>query len=226
MIEGRTVLALIPARGGSKRLPGKNLKMLCGRPMIHWTIGEAKKSKYIDKIAVSTEDPAIVAAVSNLGVQIVDRPRELAEDTSNVYDAIFHALGFFEPHDYIVLLQATSPLRIAEDIDGCIETCYFNHAPSCISIDRKRPVANGAVYVAWTTWLREMRQFDSGRAVTYLMPTERSVDVDRWEDFREAERLLSLREFGSSSGSPTSSILPFSKGEKKNTSNDASKWLR
>lgn len=193
MIDGKTILALIPARGGSKRVPGKNLRPLCGKPLIQWTVEEAKKSRYIDKIVVSTEDPAIVQAVANRGIEIVDRPRELAEDTSLVYDAIFHALKFFEPHDYLCLLQATSPLRTVEDIDGCIETCLVHHAPSCISIDKRRPVANGAVYIAWTTWIKEMKQFDSGRAVTYLMPVSRSVDVDTWDDFKEAERLMRLR---------------------------------
>lgn len=190
MINGRTVLGLIPARGGSKRLPGKNLKMLNGKPMINWTVDAAKRSKYLDRLVLTTEDPSIIAAVTNHGVEIVNRPAELAQDKSNVYDAIFHALEFFEPHDYLCLLQITSPLRTAEDIDGCIEKCVFMNAPSCISVDNKRPVANGAVYVAWTTWLREMRQFDAGRVVTYPMPRDRSVDVDTIDDFHRAERIM------------------------------------
>ena len=195
MIDGKTVLALIPARGGSKRLPGKNLRPLIGKPMILWTVDAALKSKYVDKLVVTTEDESIKAVVSHKGIEIVNRPMEYARDTSSVYDAIFHALDFFEPHDYLVLLQATSPLRTEEDIDGCIETCVTSHAPSCISIDRRRPVANGAVYVAWTTWLREMKQFDSGRAVTFLMPENRSVDVDRLEDFQKAENILLSKKY-------------------------------
>ena len=193
MINGRTVLGLIPARGGSRRLPGKNLRLLGDKPMINWTVEAAKRSKYLDRIVLTTEDRSIIAAVTDNGVEIVNRPAELAQDKSNVYDAIFHALEFFEPHDYLCLLQITSPLRTAEDIDGCIETCVFMHAPSCISVDNKRPVANGAVYVAWTTWLREMRQFDSGRVVTYYMPRDRSIDIDTIDDFHKAERIVGAR---------------------------------
>lgn len=196
MINGRTVLGLIPARGGSKRLPGKNLKMLCGKPMINWTVDAARESRYLDRIVLTTEDPAIIAAVTDMGVEIVNRPAELAQDKSNVYDAIFHALEFFEPHDYICLLQITSPLRTAEDIDHCIATCVFSRAPSCISVDNRRPVANGAVYVAWTTWLREMRQFDSGRAVACWMPEERSIDVDTIDDFHRAQSIMASRLHG------------------------------
>src|SRR3990167_9005322 len=85
MINGRTILAIVPARGGSKRIPGKNLKDLCGKPMIHWTVDVAKESKYLDKIVVSTEDQQIVQAVSNKGIDIVTGPEELAGDRSSVF---------------------------------------------------------------------------------------------------------------------------------------------
>lgn len=204
MINGHNVIAIIPARGGSKRLPGKNLKDLCGKPMIEWTIEEAKKSKYIDKIVVTTEDKAIIQAVSNKGVEIVDRPEELAGDRSSVYDAIFHCLEQYEPFNYVVLLQVTSPLRVVDDIDGCIRECARKNAPACITIREGRPDANGAVYVAWTSWLRETRLFDAGRVVTHQMPLDRSVDVDRMEDFAEAERLMSLRLSARSATAPKS----------------------
>ena len=198
MINGRTILAIVPARGGSKRLPGKNLKDLCGKPMIHWTVDVAKESKYLDKIVVSTEDQQIVQSVSNKGIDIVTRPEELAGDRSSVYDAIFHTLEQYEPFDYVCLLQVTSPLRLVEDIDGCIEKCIAKNAPACISITEGRPDANGAVYVAWTSWLRETRLFDSGRVTTYPMPSSRSVDVDRITDFEEAESIMSSRLSGRS----------------------------
>lgn len=190
MIFRQSVLGLVPARGGSKRLPGKNLKDLCGKPLIHWTIEEARKSRYIDTVAVTTEDQSIVDSVK--GVHIIDRPQDMAGDKSSVYDAIFHALDDLPPFDWVCLLQPTSPLRIADDIDCCIATAHSQNSPSCISTTYGRPDANGAVYVAWTSWLRETRLFDSGRAVTYAMPPERSVDIDTMEDFREAEKLLRL----------------------------------
>lgn len=193
MIQGRTILAIIPARGGSKRLPGKNLKDLCGKPLIRWTLDEALQSKVIDTLVVSTDDQAIIGAVAGRGAQIVERPPYLAGDQSSVYDAIFHATDHFAPHDYVMLLQPTSPLRLAEDIDDCAYVCAQQHAPSCITVSPERPVANGAVYIAWTTWLREFRNFDGGRTAVSVMPAERSVDVDTMEDFRRAERLLTER---------------------------------
>src|SRR3990167_8269318 len=200
MINGRTILAIVPARGGSKRIKGKNLKDLCGKPMIHWTVDVAKESKYLDKIVVSTEDQQIVQSVSNKGIDIVTRPEKLAGDRSSVYDAIFHTLAHYEPFDYVCLLQVTSPLRLVEDIDGCIEHCINRNAPACISITEGRPDANGAVYIAWTSWLRETRLFDSGRVTTYPMPSSRSVDVDRITDFEEAESIMSSRLSGRSVG--------------------------
>ena len=179
-------------------MPGKNLKPLCGKPMIHWTVDVAKESKYLDKIVVSTEDQQIVQSVSNKGIDIVTRPEELAGDRSSVYDAIFHTLAQYEPFDYVCLLQVTSPLRLVEDIDGCIEMCIAKNAPACISITEGRPDANGAVYIAWTSWLRETRLFDSGRVVTYPMPSSRSVDVDRITDFEMAESIMSSRLSGRS----------------------------
>ena len=205
MINNRTILAIVPARGGSRRLPGKNLRPLCGKPMIHWTVDVAKESKYLDKIVVSTEDQQIVQAVSNKGIDIVTRPEELAGDRSSVYDAIFHTLDQYEPFDYVCLLQVTSPLRVVEDIDGCIEKCIETNAPACISICEGRPDANGAVYVAWTSWLRETRLFDSGRVVTYAMPSTRSVDVDRITDFERAESLMRSRLSEASVADPRSS---------------------
>lgn len=194
MIDGKSILAVIPARGGSKRVPGKNLRNLAGKPMIQWTIDAAKKSKFIDTIAVSTEDPAIISHCSGQQLQIVERPMELATDTADIYDAIFHAVDQFPPHDYTMLLHPTSPCRIADDIDECVEHLVSLSAPSCITIDWARPVANGAVYIAWTTWLREFRNFDMGRVVAYEMPSSRSVDVDTVTDFAKAEHHLMERQ--------------------------------
>jgi len=196
MINGKTILAIIPARAGSKRLPGKNMRDLNGKPMVMYAVEEAKKSKFIDKIVVSTDDPAVVNVVKSHNVEINDRPLHLAADESSIYDAIFNVLEFYEPHDYTVLLQATSPMRTVEDIDGCILTCFHSKAPSCITVDDRGPDANGAVYIAWTTWLRETGLFDTGRVATYRMEEEKSVDIDHLKDFQEAERLMSLRQSG------------------------------
>ena len=193
VINGQTVLAIIPARAGSKRLPGKNMRVMHGKPLILWTVEEALKSQYIDSLIVSTDDKDVVQTVKPFPLQIIDRPTHLAADESSIYDGIFHALEYFEPHDWIILLQVTSPLRLVDDIDNAIKICSDRNAPSCISITENRPDANGAVYIAWTTWLRETNLFDTGRVTTYGMPKGRSVDIDHMEDFLEAERLISSR---------------------------------
>ena len=120
------ILALIPARGGSKGLHQKNIKSLLGKPLIVWTIEEAKKSKYIDKIIVSTDDQEIANISWKNGVDVPFlRPKEFATDTSKTADVIIHALDFVETqneeYSLIVLLEPTSPLRDAADIDNCIK---------------------------------------------------------------------------------------------------------
>lgn len=192
MINGHSVMAVILARGGSKRLPRKNVLPLAGKPMIVWTIEAAQRSKHIDRVVVSTDDDEIAMTASRVGgIDLVMRPPVLASDTASSYDAMFHAVDSVSIRSgYVVLLQPTSPLRTAEDIDGCIEECVRHGAPSCITVTYGRPDANGAVYVAWHDWLREMRMFDSGRVVTYTMPACRSVDINTADDFAEAERLM------------------------------------
>tara|TARA_B100001142_G_C14177389_1_gene594754 strand:- start:141 stop:824 length:684 start_codon:yes stop_codon:yes gene_type:complete len=135
MIDGKTVFALIPARGGSKGLVGKNIAVVGGRPMIAWSIIAAKGSKYIDRTIISSDDNKIIAAGKNCGGEApFIRPAELATDTSLTEDVIIHALDqMTEIFDYLVLLQPTSPLRETRDIDAAIEKCHELGAPACIS---------------------------------------------------------------------------------------------
>ena len=125
MIEDKKILALTPARGGSKGLPGKNIRQLCGKPLIAWPIVLADESKYIDKIIVSTDSDAIADVARAYGAGVIMRPAELASDTAVVADVIRHALSVLdasgERYDYIVLLEATSPMRTVDMIDACIE---------------------------------------------------------------------------------------------------------
>lgn len=126
MINGKSVLAIIPARGGSKGLLRKNIRPLLDKPLIAWTIEEAKKSKYIDTLIVSTDDEEIaeVSKIYNADVPFL-RPADLAADSSATIDVLIHALDWFRKRgnrfDYLVLLEPTSPLREAKDIDICIE---------------------------------------------------------------------------------------------------------
>lgn len=135
MINGRSVLAIVPARGGSKGVPRKNIKLLNGKPLIAWTIIEAKKSKYIDRCVVSTEDEEIMAVSRKWGADVpFVRPEELAGDETSSIDVVIHSLKELPGYDYVVLLQPTSPMRTAEDIDNCIEQCAACRAKGCVSV--------------------------------------------------------------------------------------------
>jgi len=135
MIEGKTVLGVIPARGGSKGIPRKNIRMLAGKPLIAWTIEEAKKSKYIDRLILSSEDDEIIKVAKERGCEVpFVRPAELARDDTPGIEPVLHAISMLPEYDYVVLIQPTSPLRLVDDIDGCIETCVSSSAPSCVSV--------------------------------------------------------------------------------------------
>jgi CMP-N,N'-diacetyllegionaminic acid synthase len=115
------VLAIIPARGGSKGVPGKNIKLLGGKPLIAHAIACAKGSKLISKIVVSTDSEEIATIAKNFDTEVIQRPLDLATDTSNVVTAVEYTYEFLnEKFDIIVLLQPTSPLRSSEDLDAIV----------------------------------------------------------------------------------------------------------
>lgn len=117
------VLAVIPARGGSKGLPGKNIKVLGGKPLIAWTIDAALDTNFIDKIIVSTDCQNIVKVAKNFGAEVpFIRPDELSSDTATTSDVISHAINSMkEKYDILILLQPTSPFRTAKDIENAFE---------------------------------------------------------------------------------------------------------
>lgn len=139
MIENKKILAIIPARGGSKGIPRKNLKAVSGKPMINYTIEAAKGCKYIDKVIVSTDDEEI-AEISMRAGAIVPflRPDELATDEARLIDVVMHAIEFYERkgtrYDIIVVLQPTSPLRTAEDIEKALEYYIRKEGKSLVSV--------------------------------------------------------------------------------------------
>jgi len=136
LINDKRVLAVIPLRGGSKGLPGKNIREVAGKPLFAWTWDEAKKSKYLDRIIVSTDDDEILDRVKQYGCDApFKRPAELATDEAETIDVVIHALSIVErSYDYVVLLQATSPLRTVSDIDNCISLCEQRRATSVTSV--------------------------------------------------------------------------------------------
>ena len=226
MIQGKTVLAIIPARGGSKGIPRKNITNLAGKPLIAWTIEEANKSKYIDRLILSSEDKEIIQVAKEWGCEApFVRPAELAKDDTPGIEPVIHAINtLVQKYDYVVLLQPTSPLRAVADIDGCIETCLSSRAPSCVSVTEvdqhpywmyimdeekilltllnqevtinKRQdlppvyILNGAVYVAETTWLQQNQSFFNSMTKGFIIPKERSVDIDNGIDMQLCEILL------------------------------------
>lgn len=138
MISNKKVLVIIPARGGSKGLPGKNIRELCGMPLIAWPINAALKSKFVDKIVVTTDDELIAQIARNEGAEVPFlRPSEFAKDESPSSDAILHALNFCEKndkYDYLILLEPTSPLTESKDIDEALEILNESNYLSIVGV--------------------------------------------------------------------------------------------
>lgn len=138
MINNYHVVALIPARGGSKRLPKKNIKLLDGKPLIAWSIECAKKSQYVDQIIVSTDSQQIKDISENYGANVpFIRPDYLSNDTATTYDVLQHtieSLALNKPNILLVLLQPTSPLRTTEELDKAIEYFIQKNALGVVSV--------------------------------------------------------------------------------------------
>ncbi len=118
-------LAIIPARGGSKGIPGKNIKPLCGKPLIAWTIEAARAASRVGRVVVTTDDPAIAATAEAYGARVVGRPADLATDEASSESALLHALNALEAAGEtlpatMAFLQCTAPLMTAADIDGTL----------------------------------------------------------------------------------------------------------
>lgn len=225
MIGTRKVLAVIPARGGSKGLLGKNLMRIAGRPLLAWSVDAARAARSVDRVVLSSDDEATMAAARNCGCEVpFRRPAALATDTATTIDVLMHAIDALPGHDVIVLLQPTSPLRTAEDIDAACERLAISGAPACVSVSpaeqspywmyrlghnqdlvpiveappgvtRRQDlppvyVLNGAIYVANIAWLREARTFVTRETVAYVMPVERSIDIDTSADFESFRKAV------------------------------------
>ena len=135
MLNGKTFLAIIPARGGSKRLPRKNILNLNGKPLIAWSIEVGLSSKYIDSIVVTSDDNEILEISKKYGVTTAKRPYELANDTATTIDVVKHTIKSIDKiYDYIILLQPTSPLRTSQHIDEAIELLSKKSADAVISV--------------------------------------------------------------------------------------------
>jgi N-acylneuraminate cytidylyltransferase len=226
MLDGMKILAIVPARGGSKGVPRKNVRPVAGKPLIRWTLEAAKASACVDRIVVSSDDDEILSVAAAFDPSVpLRRPAELATDVAGSLDVVLHALDAVPGYELAILLQPTSPLRIAEDIDGCLTA--MRGKSSCVSVcaaeespywmyrlegDGKLSrlieggdayarrqdlpavyLLNGALYAFRSDWLRKTRAFVDKDTVGFVMPAERSIDIDTEADLLRAERALASR---------------------------------
>jgi CMP-N,N'-diacetyllegionaminic acid synthase len=224
-------IALVPARGGSKQVPRKNIHPLGGRPLLEWTIAIALASRHIERVLVSTDDEEIAAVARSAGAEVPFlRPSDLALDDTADLPVCAHALDWLQEHEgvvpeIVVWLRPTSPLRSVSDVDGAVDLLVATGADSvrtvCISenhpyltrrlngdrlvpfidgIDASTYVRrqdlppayrlNGAVDVVWADRVASNTLLFEGDMRGYVMPVERSVDIDSELDFALAELLL------------------------------------
>ena len=228
------ILAVITARGGSKRVPGKNLRELLGKPLIVYTIEAAMESKLLTRVILSSDDEKVMELAERYGVEVpFKRPGELARDDTPHVDVMIHAVKFLKDKenyspDIVVILQPTSPLRTAEDIDNALKKHIDTGADSVSSVvkaEHQHPLQakkiendilrdysvkenanvnrrdlppayfrNGAFYSVKRDVLIKKRGLYGKITRPYIMPAERSVDIDTEIDFRLAELLLKGKE--------------------------------
>lgn len=215
-------IAIIPARGGSKGLPRKNVRPLCGKPLIAWTIESALQATTVERVVVSTDDAEIAEVSRAYGAEIVNRPTELSGDSASSEAALLHALGQLGiQRGNLAFLQCTSPLTLPEDIDGTVNTLGyadsaftgtpwhhfvwrstpegitpFGHAKEYRPM-RQQKAADylevGAVYaVTVETFIDAQTRF-AGRTAIYPIPPERSIEIDDETGFMIAEVLMRQR---------------------------------
>ena len=192
-LSGRhmTTLAVIAARAGSKRLPGKNMMLLNNFPLIHYTLVQAKYCSLIDHIIVTTDDKGVKAYAKKFGFYVVDRPNELCTDVARSEDVIIHAVKQLQvPISKVVLLQPTSPLRAIDDINNCIMQAYGDNVVSVSEICNFAFKPNGAVYV-WQ--VSKIMEGNWKFLWTYVMPPDRSVDIDTIDDLNRAQEIMDAK---------------------------------
>jgi len=191
------VVGLIPARRGSKGIPGKNLVALHGKPLIQWTLEAALASRALTEVVVTTDWDEVVELAERFSVRILRRPAELASDDAPMRDVVLHALDALGPRDAVVLLQPTSPLRRAEHVDEAATLLFETGADSVVSGVEDKAVLyarNGPAVLAFTTdAARRHPTLYGGDCRPYVMRPRESVDVDDPFDLELAEFLLARR---------------------------------
>jgi len=216
MLKKKKILGIILARAGSKRLKNKNILNFINRPLIYWTLKVATKSIYIDTIIVST-DSIKVKKISRgfKNVLIHDRKKKLSKSITKSEEVIIDILKSYQfDHDYFILLQPTSPLRTADDIDNSLKKIIYTSANNCISvqplakninkiykIDNKKLkkiskktyktfIINGAIYISKISVFLKKRCLICNNTIPYKMKPISSIDIDTIKDFRIAEFVM------------------------------------
>jgi len=184
------VLGVIPARGGSKRIPNKNLRHLCGKPLIQYTIEAANAATSLTTFVVSTENAEIGRVAVDLGAYVVRRPDDLAGDDVTSDAVALHALEWMgaSEFDLMVLLHPTSPIRDPKHIDEAVSTLCASTAPSLASVEyAKRSYRhNASIYAAKVPF----STLYCDRTIPFLMDKRHSLDIDDEIDFQIAEALM------------------------------------
>lgn len=215
MINGKEVLAIVPARGGSKGIPLKNIANCGGKPLIAWTMEAARRSKYVDTVVISSDEVLIsrTALAFHPDAIWLRRPAELATDETKMEAVIDDVIGQLPsgPFAFCVLLQPTSPLRTTEDIDASLELLVCRAAATVTSVhesyavpftgmdpprrqDRKPTLMlNGAIYAFDVERFMQTHRLIDEETLPYVMPAERAVDVDYPLDLALAGLLIGSR---------------------------------
>tara|TARA_Y100000766_G_C18845541_1_gene575478 strand:- start:12 stop:1136 length:1125 start_codon:yes stop_codon:yes gene_type:complete len=204
-------IAIIPARGGSKGIPKKNIKPICGYPLIYWSIEAAKKSKSIDKIYVSTDDDEIAKYCDIQNIEVLKRPENLAQDDSTTLDVLIDICDKITC-DYITVLQPTSPIRDSDLIDSCFNDLIVGNYDSlatgynCKIIEyathknkRRQDIEgffydDGNIYMFQYNVLKEGKWYGDN-ICKKIISKEQNFEIDDYTDFKVVEELLYSRIF-------------------------------
>jgi len=190
------IVAVVPAREGSERLPHKNRKDLCGKPLICWTIDEALKCDFFDEIIVTSDDEILLSLVeieyeNEKRMKIIQRPEFVARNDTPMWAVIDHALQGYSDMTVIFLLQPTSPLRTHQNIKtawNIFKTSkMFGTVSGCWEYPEKEIRLNGAIFIHYFRMIRHVRSFIFNGVSMYIMPKHESIDIDTIDDFVRAE---------------------------------------